>query len=102
MTLPSSSHPALTAPRPASDPQLLAAWEGIRVPSDIKQAILHHALLALTLRAGEISPVSVPVHGLLVIAGRPGTGKSSLARGLAGQLGTQLGDRLGPVTLAGG
>jgi AAA+ superfamily predicted ATPase len=93
------SHPALSLPISGSDPSLVGAWDQIVVPPEDKRRLLNHALLALTLRGGAASPTSLPVHGLLVLAGPPGTGKTTLARGLSSQLHRQLDDRLGPVSL---
>jgi AAA+ superfamily predicted ATPase len=93
------SHPALSQSIPGSDPSLVGAWDQIVVPAEDKMRLLNHALLSLTLRRGVDSSTSLPVHGLLVLAGPPGTGKTTLARGLSSQLHRQLGDRLGPVTL---
>lgn len=93
------SHPALSQSIPGSDPSLVGAWDQIVLPPEDKMRLLNHSLLALTLRRGTVSSTSLPVHGLLVLAGPPGTGKTTLARGLSSQLYRQLGDRLGPVTL---
>lgn len=93
------SHPALSQPTPGSDPALVGAWDQIIVPTEDKTRLLNHALLALTLRRGSTNPTSLPIHGMVVLTGVPGTGKTTLARGLTSQLHRQLDDRLGPVTL---
>lgn len=66
-----------------------AAWDAIKTDADFKQRLIAQSLLALTMRrAFEFE--DLPVHGLIILAGSPGTGKTTLARGLAHKLAETL------------
>jgi SpoVK/Ycf46/Vps4 family AAA+-type ATPase len=57
-------------------------WDAIFVPAGTKERLLSTALLVL--RHGRaLASMSGAPHGLIVLAGPPGTGKSTLAQGLA-------------------
>lgn len=65
-------------------------WTAIVTPPGVKERLLNMTLFALRHRGG-LDPVRLPVHGLIVLAGPPGTGKTTLAGGLADRAARELG-----------
>jgi AAA+ superfamily predicted ATPase len=59
-------------------------WDRIFMPADLKARLLNYMLFSLRHR-GRLSQVGLPVHGLVVLGGPPGTGKTTVAGGLADQ-----------------
>ncbi len=68
--------------RSLPDPALGALWNSIILDERLKSQLLSQAMLNFTLRGKTHSSV-VPLHGVILLVGSPGTGKTSLARGLA-------------------
>jgi AAA+ superfamily predicted ATPase len=73
------------------DPAWESRWTRIVVPDEIKERLLNFTLFSLRHR-GRMDAVRLPVHGLIVLAGPPGTGKTTLAGGLADQAARALGE----------
>lgn len=68
--------------RSLPDPGLGELWDSIILPSELKNRLLSQAVLNFTLR-GKVDRTVIPLHGVILLVGQPGTGKTSLARGLA-------------------
>src|SRR5438128_5530846 len=72
-----------------------AAWESrwtrIVTPEGLKERLLNFTVFSLRHR-GRLDPIGLPVHGLVVLAGPPGTGKTTLAGGLADRAARELGE----------
>ena len=65
------------------------AWTSIKLAGGVHERLLAQSLLSFTVRQ-KLSFEEAPLHGLILLTGPPGTGKTTLGRGLANQVARQF------------
>lgn len=74
--------PGLADARHLPDPEFAIAWDSIILPADLKGRLVRQAATVFTLRP-RIPFELLPLHGVLLLTGEPGVGKTTVGRGLA-------------------
>jgi SpoVK/Ycf46/Vps4 family AAA+-type ATPase len=93
MSQPTTLRPRRRIPAPVetpgvSDARLLPSddfardWDAIFLPEDMKARMLRQVAAAVQLRQ-VVDMAAMPLHGTLLLTGKPGVGKTTVARGLA-------------------
>ena len=88
--LPDEATQGIADARLLPDEEFQDAWSSIALPTDMKERMLRGAVASIRLRQA-VPFDAVPLHGITLLTGAPGVGKTTVARGLADKIARTLG-----------
>ncbi|WP_406345329.1 AAA family ATPase [Streptomyces sp. NBC_00648] len=89
-SLPDKATQGIADARLLPDEELREAWSSIALPTDMKERMLRGAVASIRLRQ-SVPFDALPMHGITLLTGAPGVGKTTVARGLADKIARTLG-----------
>jgi SpoVK/Ycf46/Vps4 family AAA+-type ATPase len=81
--------PGVADARMLPDDEFRASWEAIFLPDDAKEQLAQGAASSMVLRS-KVAFERLPLHGITLLVGEPGVGKTTLSRGLADRVARML------------
>jgi SpoVK/Ycf46/Vps4 family AAA+-type ATPase len=88
--LPEAGLPGVADARVLPDDSFEAAWSSVFLADELKDRLLQTVASNIRLRA-TVPFEALPLHGVVLLTGRPGVGKTTLARGLADKIARVVG-----------